>query len=655
MKNNKNNGFVKNSFIYILVIVLVITGFQYYLKGTSTQSQQISYSKLIKQIKAGDVKSITYQPSGSIIEVRGKYEKPQKIAADPGLSFFGTGAATKVSEFTSLILPSDSTLKDVTSAADASGTEITIKQESSSGAWISFLMSFLPIVIFAAFMMMMMNQGGGARGAMSFGKNKAKSQSKGDVKVRFTDVAGAEEEKQELVEVVDFLKNPKKYKALGARIPSGVLLEGPPGTGKTLLAKAVAGEAGVPFFSISGSDFVEMFVGVGASRVRSLFEDAKKAERAIIFIDEIDAVGRRRGAGMGGGNDEREQTLNQLLIEMDGFEGNESIIVIAATNRSDVLDPALLRPGRFDRKVLVGRPDVKGREAILKVHAKNKPLAEDVNLKVVAQQTPGFVGADLENVLNEAALVAARRNKTKIDASDIDEAEDRVIAGPSKKDRTISQREREMVAYHEAGHTIVGLILSNARVVHKVTIVPRGRAGGYMIALPKEDQMLLSKDDLKEQLAGLMGGRVAEEIIFNSQTTGASNDFEQATQMARAMVTEYGMSDKLGPVQYEGNHAMMPGQLSPEKSYSSQTAQMIDDEVRALLNEARNRAADIINENRETHKLIAEALLKYETLDAAQIKSIFETGKMLENIDSEDEDLHALSYEEIKDKMIEEE
>lgn len=655
MKNNKNNGFVKNSFIYILVIVLVITGFQYYLKGTSTQSQQISYSKLIKQIKAGDVKSITYQPSGSIIEVRGKYEKPQKIAANPGLSFFGTGSATKVSEFTSLILPSDSTLKDVTSAADESGTEITIKQESSSGAWISFLMSFLPIVIFAAFMMMMMNQGGGARGAMSFGKNKAKSQSKGDVKVRFTDVAGAEEEKQELVEVVDFLKNPKKYKALGARIPSGVLLEGPPGTGKTLLAKAVAGEAGVPFFSISGSDFVEMFVGVGASRVRSLFEDAKKAERAIIFIDEIDAVGRRRGAGMGGGNDEREQTLNQLLIEMDGFEGNESIIVIAATNRSDVLDPALLRPGRFDRKVLVGRPDVKGREAILKVHAKNKPLAEDVNLKVVAQQTPGFVGADLENVLNEAALVAARRNKTKIDASDIDEAEDRVIAGPSKKDRTISQREREMVAYHEAGHTIVGLILSNARVVHKVTIVPRGRAGGYMIALPKEDQMLLSKDDLKEQLAGLMGGRVAEEIIFNSQTTGASNDFEQATQMARAMVTEYGMSDKLGPVQYEGNHAMMPGQLSPEKSYSSQTAQMIDDEVRALLNEARNRAADIINENRETHKLIAEALLKYETLDAAQIKSIFETGKMPENIDSEDEDLHALSYEEIKDKMIEEE
>lgn len=653
MKNNKNNGFVKNSFIYILLIVVVITGFQYYLKGTSTQSQQISYSKLIKQVKAGDVKSITYQPSGSIIQVKGEYDKPKKVKTDPNISFFGPGSAREVSEFNALVLPTDSTLKEVTSAADKSGTIITVKPESSSGTWISLLMSFLPIVIFAGFMIMMMNQGGGgARGAMSFGKNKAKSQNKDDVKVRFTDVAGAEEEKQELVEVVDFLKNPKKYKALGARIPSGVLLEGPPGTGKTLLAKAVAGEAAVPFFSISGSDFVEMFVGVGASRVRSLFEDAKKAERAIIFIDEIDAVGRRRGAGMGGGNDEREQTLNQLLIEMDGFEGNESIIVIAATNRSDVLDPALLRPGRFDRKVLVGRPDVKGREAILKVHAKNKPLDEDVNLKVVAQQTPGFVGADLENVLNEAALVAARRNKTKIDASDIDEAEDRVIAGPSKKDRTISKREREMVAYHEAGHTIVGLTLSNARIVHKVTIVPRGRAGGYMIALPKEDQMLLSKDDLNEQLAGLMGGRVAEEIIFNAQTTGASNDFEQATQMARAMVTEYGMSEKLGPVQYEGNHAMMPGQMTTEKSYSAQTAQMIDDEVRELLNQARNKAADIINENRETHKLIAEALLKYETLDAAQIKSIYETGKMPEDKDGDNDDVHALSYEEIKDKMI---
>ena len=652
MKNNKNNGFVRNSFIYILLIIAGITAFQYYLKGTSTQSQQINYSTLIKQIKAGDIKSITYQPSGSIIEVSGEYTKAQTTKTSSSLPFLEGSTTSTVTEFTSIVLPSDSSIKAITSAAEDADVEVTVKQESSSGTWISYIITYIPFIVLIVFFFVMMNQGGnGARGAMSFGKNRAKSQSKGNVKFRFSDVAGAEEEKQELVEVVDFLKNPKKYKALGARIPAGVLLEGPPGTGKTLLAKAVAGEAGVPFFSISGSDFVEMFVGVGASRVRSLFEDAKKAERAIIFIDEIDAVGRRRGAGMGGGNDEREQTLNQLLIEMDGFEGNESIIVIAATNRSDVLDPAILRPGRFDRKILVGSPDVKGREAILRVHAKNKPLAEDVNLKVVAQQTPGFVGADLENVLNEAALVAARRNKKKIDASDIDEAEDRVIAGPSKKDRTISQKEREMVAYHEAGHTIVGLVLSSARVVHKVTIVPRGRAGGYMIALPKEDQMLHSKDDLKEQLAGLMGGRVAEEIIFNAQTTGASNDFEQATQLARAMVTEYGMSDKLGPVQYEGNHAVMTGQLSPEKTYSAQTAQMIDDEVRTLLNEARDKAADIINNNRETHKLIAEALLKYETLDAAQIKSIYETGKMPEELENDSEEAHALSYDEVKEKM----
>ncbi|MBJ8350051.1 ATP-dependent zinc metalloprotease FtsH [Streptococcus zalophi] len=652
MKNN-NNGFVKNPFLYILIIISIIFGVQYFLRGSSTQAQKINYSTLVSEIKNGEVASISYQPNGGIISVEGEYKSEKTIENKNDLAFFGNSSTT-VKEFTSIILPSETSIKTLQDVADEAGTEITVKPESSIGTWISLIVGFLPIVILIFFFTMMMNQGGGARGAMNIGKNKARTASKTTVKVRFSDVAGAEEEKQELIEVVDFLKDPKRYKALGARIPAGVLLEGPPGTGKTLLAKAVAGEAGVPFFSISGSDFVEMFVGVGASRVRSLFEDAKKAERAIIFIDEIDAVGRRRGAGMGGGNDEREQTLNQLLIEMDGFEGNENIIVIAATNRSDVLDPALLRPGRFDRKVLVGRPDVKGREAILKVHAKNKPLADDVNLKVVAQQTPGFVGADLENVLNEAALVAARRNKTKIDASDIDEAEDRVIAGPSKKDKTISERERQMVAYHEAGHTIVGLVLSNARVVHKVTIVPRGRAGGYMIALPKEDQNLLSKDDLKEQLAGLMGGRVAEEIIFNVQTTGASNDFEQATQMARAMVTEYGMSDKLGPVQYEGNHAMMPGQLTPEKSYSAQTALLIDEEVRELLNEARDKAADIINQNREKHKLIAEALLKYETLDAHQIKSIYETGEMPKSLEDEQEETHALSYDEIKEKLVKE-
>ena len=619
----QNNGLVRNPFLYLLIIFFLVTGFQYFYSGnTAGRSEKINYTELVKEITADNVKELTYQPNGSIIEVSGVYKNPKTSKEETGIQFF-TPTATTVERFSSTILPSDSTVSELQKLASEHQAEVTVKHESSSGMWINILVSVVPFAILFFFLFSMMGNMGGnsGRNPMSFGRSKAKAANKEDIKVRFSDVAGAEEEKQELVEVVEFLKDPKRFTKLGARIPAGVLLEGPPGTGKTLLAKAVAGEAGVPFFSISGSDFVEMFVGVGASRVRSLFEDAKKAAPAIIFIDEIDAVGRQRGVGLGGGNDEREQTLNQLLIEMDGFEG-----------------------------VLVGRPDVKGREAILKVHAKNKPLADDVDLKLVAQQTPGFVGADLENVLNEAALVAARRNKSIIDASDIDEAEDRVIAGPSKKDKTVSQRERELVAYHEAGHTIVGLVLSNARVVHKVTIVPRGRAGGYMIALPKEDQMLLSKEDMKEQLAGLMGGRVAEEIIFNVQTTGASNDFEQATQMARAMVTEYGMSEKLGPVQYEGNHAMF-GEQSPQKSISEQTAYEIDEEVRSLLNEARNKAAEIIQSNRETHKLIAEALLKYETLDSTQIKSLYETGKMPETVEEES---HALSYDEVKSKMSEE-
>jgi cell division protease FtsH len=396
-----------------------------------------------------------------------------------------------------------------------------------------------------------------------------------------------------------------------------------------------------------------MFVGVGASRVRDLFENAKKTAPSIIFIDEIDAVGRQRGAGMGGGNDEREQTLNQLLVEMDGFQDNEnSVIVIAATNRSDVLDPALLRPGRFDRKVLVGAPDVKGREAVLRVHAKNKPLDSNVDLKVIAQQTPGFVGADLENVLNEAALVAARRNKKVIDASDIDEAQDRVIAGPAKKDKKISAREREMVAYHEAGHTIVGLVLSNANTVHKVTIVPRGRAGGYMISLPKEDQFLLSKEDMQESLAGLMGGRAAEQIIFDAITTGASNDFEQATRIARGMVTTYGMSERLGTISYEGTgQAVFIGRdYGQTKSYSEATAVAIDEEIRAITKEAYDKAVEVIQSHREQHKAIALALLKYETLNAEQILSLFKTGKMPgEVIEDINEEAHAKSFEEILD------
>ena len=652
MNRKNNNGMLKNTLYYILVLLAMAGILIFFVGNGSSQSPSIDYSKFTEQLEDGKIKSFSVQPANGVYKISGKYKDEQTVSNNSGLSILGS-TSTKSKSFTTIVLPNDSTLSEITSLAAAHNVDTTIKEESSSGVWISFLISMVPFVIMIFFFYMIMGQqaggGGGVRGVMNFGKSKAKEADKKANRVRFSDVAGAEEEKQELVEVVEFLKDPRRFSALGARIPAGVLLEGPPGTGKTLLAKAVAGEAGVPFYSISGSDFVEMFVGVGASRVRDLFDTAKKNSPAIIFIDEIDAVGRQRGAGMGGGHDEREQTLNQLLVEMDGFSGNEGVIVIAATNRSDVLDPALLRPGRFDRQILVGRPDVKGREAILRVHAKNKPLADDVDLKVIAQQTPGFAGADLENVLNEAALVAARRNKTKIDASDIDEAEDRVIAGPAKKDRVISKREREMVAYHEAGHTIVGLVLSRARVVHKVTIIPRGRAGGYMIALPKEDQMLLTKDDMFEQIVGLLGGRTAEEIIFGVQSTGASNDFEQATALARSMVTEYGMSDKLGPVQYEGNHQVFIGRdYGQTKAYSEQIAYEIDQEVRRILMEAHDKAREIIETHRDKHKLIAEKLLEFETLDAKAIKSLFETGKMPAQDESEFPSEKAQSYEEAK-------
>ena len=651
--NKKNNGTVRNTLYYVLVILAMVMVVYFFLGNGGNQTPEIEYSKFTEQLEEGEIKEFKVQPANGVYRIVGEYNEEQKINNNTGLAVLGSTQAT-TTRFTTIILPNDSTLSEVTALASEHSVKTTIEEESSSGIWLSLLISFLPLVIIIFFFYMMMGQQGGGGGGngrvMNFGKSKAKEADKKANRVRFSDVAGAEEEKQELVEVVEFLKDPRCFSELGARIPAGVLLEGPPGTGKTLLAKAVAGEAGVPFYSISGSDFVEMFVGVGASRVRDLFETAKKNAPAIIFIDEIDAVGRQRGAGMGGGHDEREQTLNQLLVEMDGFGGNEGVIVIAATNRSDVLDPALLRPGRFDRQILVGRPDVKGREAILRVHARNKPLADDVDLKVVAQQTPGFAGAELENVLNEAALVAARRNKKKIDASDIDEAEDRVIAGPAKKDRVISKREREMVAYHEAGHTIVGLVLSRARIVHKVTIIPRGRAGGYMIALPKEDQMLMTKDDMFEQIVGLLGGRTAEEIVFNVQSTGASNDFEQATALARSMVTEYGMSDKLGPVQYEGNHQVFVGRdYGQTKAYSEQVAFEIDQEVRSILMNAHTKAREIIEEYSEQHKLIAEKLLEFETLDAKAIKSLFETGKMPEGSENSDYPSEkAQSFEEAK-------
>ena len=555
MKNQRNGNFVRNSLFYVIV-VLGIMGLIYWVAGPSqtTSTKTISTSTFMTELRDKKIKTITIQPGAGVYDVKGEYRKAQtdKSSKDDSLVSLVGGASNKVTGFETQVISNDPIMESLQKAADKTKTEITTKPEASN-FWGNMAISFLPILLMiGVFYLMMggMSQGGqGGRGnMMGFGKSKAKPADPSENKVRFADVAGAEEEKQELVEVVEFLKDPKKFLKLGARIPSGVLLEGPPGTGKTLLARAVAGEAGVPFFSISGSDFVEMFVGVGASRVRDLFDNAKKAAPSIIFIDEIDAVGRQRGAGMGGGHDEREQTLNQMLVEMDGFSGSEGVIVMAATNRSDVLDPALLRPGRFDRKILVGRPDVKGREAILHVHAKNKPLADDVDLKEIAKQTPGFVGADLENLLNEAALLAARQNHDTIYAKDVDEAEDRVIAGPAKKDRVVSDKERETVAYHEAGHAIVGLVLNEARVVHKVTIVPRGRAGGYAIMLPREDQMLMNKTDAMDQIAGLMGGRAAEEIIFDQQSSGASNDFEQATNIARSMVTEYGMSDKLGMV-----------------------------------------------------------------------------------------------------------
>ena len=654
--NNNKNGLFRNSLFYI-VIFLGIMGALYYVFGnhSNSQSQQIQSSQFVTELKKGNVKSFTMQPSGSTYKVTGVYKKAQKSKETSGLVGFPS-SESKVDHFSTNVLTNDSSVAQIKKYAEKNNVKYGAKEEESSSIWIQLLIYVVPLFFFIIFFYMMMGQagqGGGNGRVMNFGKAKAKPVDKKNNKVRFSDVAGAEEEKQELVEVVEFLRDPHKFLALGAKIPSGVLLEGPPGTGKTLLAKAVAGEAGVPFFSISGSDFVEMFVGVGASRVRDLFENAKTNAPSIIFIDEIDAVGRRRGNGMGGGHDEREQTLNQLLVEMDGFEGDEGVIVMAATNRSDVLDPALLRPGRFDRKILVGRPDVKGREAILKVHAKNKPLAKDVDLKIIAKQTPGFVGADLANLLNEAALLAARRNKKEIDASDVDEAEDRVIAGPAKRDRVISKKERETVAFHEAGHTIVGLVLNDARVVHKVTIVPRGRAGGYAIMLPKEDQMLLSKKDLKEQIAGLMGGRAAEELIFNQQSSGASNDFQQATQLARSMVTEYGMSEKLGPVQYEGQSGMFAGDYVPgQQPFSIDTSNAIDSEVKALCEEGMATAKKIIEEHKEQHRIIAEALLEYETLDERQILSLYKTGKMPAQAEDEFPSEKAATFEEAKEALI---
>lgn len=497
--------------------------------------------------------------------------------------------------------------------------------------WLNWLPTALVILMFVVFWFMFMQQsqgGGGNRNVMNFGKSRAKMATPDKKKVTFNDVAGAEEEKQELVEIVDFLKQPKRYIDMGARIPKGVLLVGPPGTGKTLLAKAIAGEAGVPFFSISGSDFVEMFVGVGASRVRDLFEQAKKNAPCIVFIDEIDAVGRQRGAGLGGGHDEREQTLNQLLVEMDGFGVNEGIIMIAATNRPDILDPALLRPGRFDRQIVVGAPDVKGREEILKVHCKNKVLSPEVKLDVLAKRTPGFTGADLENLMNEAALLAVRKDKKDIGMDDLEEAVTRVVAGPEKKSRVIDEADRKLTAYHEAGHAVVMRLLPNSDPVHEISIIPRGMAGGYTMHLPEKDTAYMSKAKLEDEIVGLLGGRVAEKLIIGDISTGAKNDIERATTIARKMVMDYGMSEKLGPIAFGSGHeeVFLGRDLGKGKNFSEEVAFQIDGEIRRLIDTAYKKAQNLLTENSGKLHAVAQKLLEKEKLDANEFEELFKNS-----------------------------
>ncbi|MFF2879401.1 ATP-dependent zinc metalloprotease FtsH [Gottfriedia sp. NPDC057991] len=618
------NRIFRNTVFYILIFLVVI-GVVTYFNGPESQVKKVSYDTFYTKLQKGDVSSLTsIQPKNGVYIVRGHFTDVKK----------GESFQTQVPI-------SDETTKIVNKAVADYKIKANWNPAETTSAWVQIFTSLIPfVIIFILFFFLMNNaQGGGSR-VMNFGKSKARLYNDEKKKVRFKDVAGADEEKQELVEVVEFLKDPRKFSELGARIPKGVLLVGPPGTGKTLLARAVAGEAGVPFFSISGSDFVEMFVGVGASRVRDLFENAKKNAPCIIFIDEIDAVGRQRGAGLGGGHDEREQTLNQLLVEMDGFGANEGIIIIAATNRADVLDPALLRPGRFDRQITVDRPDVIGREAVLKVHSRNKPLAQDVDLKAIAQRTPGFSGADLENLLNEAALVAARRDKKKIDMLDIDEATDRVIAGPAKKNKVISVKERKIVAFHEAGHTVIGQVLDDAEVVHKVTIVPRGQAGGYAVMLPKEDRYFMTKPELLDKITGLLGGRVAEEVVFGEVSTGAHNDFQRATGIARRMVTEFGMSDKLGPLQFgqsQGGNVFLGRDFNNEQNYSDKIAYEIDVEIQTIIKECYAKATDIIKTQREKLDLLANTLLEVETLDAKAIKSLWEQGTLPTSPTSNDE------------------
>ena len=612
--------FMKNVALYLLIIFVAISAIDFFSQQQQPKVQEMHYTDFMKQAEDGQVSKVV------LVEnvIKGTLSDGTEFkAVMPGFPYQEDNLVDKL---------------------QAKNIDIKAENPPEPPWWSSLISSLLPIVLLAALWFFFMNQtqGGGGK-MMSFGRSRAKVSGGDKVKVHFSDVAGADEAKQELEEVVEFLKHPKKYNELGAKIPKGVLLFGPPGTGKTLLAKAVAGEAGVPFFSISGSDFVEMFVGVGASRVRDLFDQAKKHAPCIVFIDEIDAVGRQRGAGLGGGHDEREQTLNQMLVEMDGFAANEGIIIIAATNRPDILDPALLRPGRFDRQIVVDRPDVKGRLAILKVHIKGKPVDKNVDLEVLARRTPGFTGADLSNLVNEAALLAARRNKKSIFMSELEDSIERVMAGPERKSKVMSDKEKRLTAYHEGGHTLVGMLLPNADPVHKVTIIPRGRAGGYTLMLPKEDRSYATRGELLDKLKTLLAGRVAEEVVLKEISTGAQNDIQRATQMARSMIMEYGMSKHLGPIAFgdSSDHQVFLGRdLNNQRNYSEEVASDIDREVRKLITTAYEECRILLSDNIDKLHDIAAALMDKETLDAEELEEIVGFGNVTKKEPAEKDDHH---------------
>jgi cell division protease FtsH len=614
---------------FYLLLLLVIIFIVSTLGDTAATKEEISYPELLEAIEANKVERIQTIETTVIGLYRGSYIK-EKDFLSGGKYDFRSRIITRESFYEDIkkieAKKTGRPVEDIT-ASDFSFT-IDVQPPPEAPWWLNLLPFGIVIILFGLFWFFFMQQtqgGGGGNRVMTFGKSRAKVHTDSKRRTTFRDVAGADEEKEELREIVDFLKNPRKYIELGARIPKGVLLVGPPGTGKTLLARAVAGEAGVPFFTISGSDFVEMFVGVGASRVRDLFDQAKKNSPCIVFIDEIDAVGRHRGAGLGGGHDEREQTLNQLLVEMDGFSDNEGIIILAATNRPDILDPALLRPGRFDRRVLVGVPDVKGREEIIKVHARGKPLSPEVDIKVLAKRTPGFTGADIENMMNEAAILVARRSGREIEMQDLEEAITRVIAGPEKRSRVITEKDKKLVAYHEAGHAVVAKLLPNADPVHEISIIPRGMAGGYTLTLPEQDKYYVSKSEMLDDITQLLGGRVAEALVLNDISTGASNDIERASNMARKMVTEYGMSENLGPITYGGKHeeVFLGRDFSTHRNYSEHIASAIDNEVRNIIQTAYSKAEQLLSDHLDGLHRVAQALLDREKLDMQEFEEIF--------------------------------